>query len=67
MALLLAIPYFLSGLYQTRFSVIGSLCLKPVSAGFVVNIFFDPEDGGDTFIRSVRRLLLNCKMLYYSL
>jgi hypothetical protein len=30
------------------------LCLPPLSACFLRNLFFDPEDGVSTFLRNVR-------------
>jgi hypothetical protein len=34
------------------------------AAGFLLGLFFDPEDGGDMFLRNVGRLSKNYTALY---
>jgi hypothetical protein len=35
-------------------------------AGFLIALFFDPEDGGDIFIRNVFCLSVDYTMLYHN-
>jgi hypothetical protein len=41
------------------------LCLLPAShAGLLFGLFFDPDDGGNMFLRNVRWVLANYTALY---
>jgi hypothetical protein len=49
---------------QARNQREGSYACHLLHAGFFLRLFFDPEDGGDMFLRNVRWLSTDYKALY---
>jgi hypothetical protein len=49
---------------SARSVLLQQLCLPPASSWFLVDLLFDPEDGGSTVLQNISERLPNHTVLY---